>query len=93
MKKVYVVLGHYLSKNTSNESYSILGKYSIKSTLEKAREELKLTKAEILEEYEQNGLDINNLIIKETADSLKIIYGCDDIETYKIEERFIDLED
>ena len=94
MKKVYVVLGHYLSNSTSNESYSILGKYSIKSTLEKAQEELKLIKKEIIADYvDYNGLDINNLDIKETANSLEIVYGNEDIEEYKIEERFIDLED
>ena len=93
-KKVYVVLGHYLSNSTSNESYSILGKYSIKSTLEKAQEELKLIKKEIIADYvDYNGLDINNLDIKETANSLEIVYGNEDIEEYKIEERFIDLED
>ena len=94
MKKVYVVLGHYLSNNTSNNSYSILSEYSIKSTLEKAQEELKLIKNEIIADYvEYNGLDINNLDIKETANGLKIIYGNEDVEEYIIEERFIDLED
>ena len=94
MKKVYVVLGHYLSNSTSNNSYSILSEYSIKSTLEKAQEELKLIKNEIIADYvEYNGLDINNLDIKETANGLEIIYGNEDVEEYKIEERFIDLED
>ena len=94
MKKVYVVLGHYLSNSTSNNSYSILSEYSIKSTLEKAQEELKLIKKEIIADYvDYNGLDINNLDIEETANGLKIVYGNEDIEEYKIEERFIDLED
>ena len=93
-KKVYVILGHYSNNNTRNSSYSILGAYSIKSTLKKAQYELKLIKKEIIADYaDYNGLDINNLEIKETANDLKIIYGNGDVEEYIIEERFIDLKD
>lgn len=93
-KKVYVVLGHYCNNNTRNSSFPFLSAYSIKSTLKKAQYELKLIKKEIIADYaDYNGLDINNLEIKETANDLKIIYGNGDVEEYIIEERFIDLKD
>lgn len=93
-KKIYVVLGHYCNNNTRNSSYSILSAYSIKSTLKKAQYELKLIKKEIIDDYaDYEGLDINNLTIKETTNDLKIIYGNGDVEEYIIEERFIDLKD
>ena len=93
-QKVYVVLGHYSSNNTNNKSYAFLSEYSIKSTLKKAQYELKLIKKEIIADYaDYNGLDINNLKIKEEPNYLKIIYGNGDVEEYIIEERLIDLKD
>ena len=87
--KVYVVVGHYLSYE--DESYSILSKYAVKSTLEKAQKELIAIKEEIIENYENSGCDISWLDFKETETSLKVIYGNEDEENYTIEERIVDL--
>ena len=86
--KVYVVVGFF----NGNDSYYILSRYGVKSTLEKAQEELKIIKREILEELENNNIDVNSIEIKENDTRLTIIYGNDDVELYQIEERELDYE-
>ena len=84
--KVYIVVGVFNGDNV----YSILSRYAVKSTLEDAKEELKLIEKEITSDYEDNGMSADWLTFKHGETSLKVIYGNDYEETYTIEERIID---
>lgn len=85
--KVYVVVGLY----NGDEMSTLLSQYGVKSTLEKAKEELQIIKKETLEQIKNN--DCLNAEIIESELSLHIIYDNDDEEIYNIEERVIDYEE
>lgn len=83
--KVYVVVGVY----SGDEISTILSNYGVKSTLEKAKEELQIIKQETLRDCEESGI---NAEIIESELGLRIIYDNDDEEIYNIEERVVDYE-
>ena len=83
--KVYVVVGLY----SGDEISTILSNYGVKSTLRRAKKELKLIKEETLRDCEENGI---NAKIIESELGLRIIYDNDDEEIYNIEERVVDYE-
>ena len=83
--KVYVVVGLY----SGDEISTILSNYGVKSTLRRAKKELKLIKEETLRDCEENGI---NAKIIESEVGLRIIYDNDDEEIYNIEERVVDYE-
>ena len=83
--KVYVVVGLY----SGDEISTILSNYGVKSTLRRAKKELKLIKEETLRDCEENGI---NAKIIESELGLRIIYDNDDEELYNIEERVVDYE-
>lgn len=83
--KVYVVVGVY----SGDEISTILSNYGVKSTLRRAKKELKLIKEETLRDCEENGI---NAEIIESDLGLRIIYDNDDEEIYNIEERVVDYE-
>lgn len=85
--KVYVIVGCH---SVSCDIYSSVSKYGVKSTLKDAQKELEIIKQETIDEYEENGLDADNLDIRQCADELVIIYGNDDFEKYTIHEIEID---
>ena len=84
--KVYVVVGVY----SGDEISTILSNYGVKSTLEKAKEELHIIKQETLEQIKDN--DCLDAEIIESELGLRIIYDNDDEEIYNIEERVVDYE-
>ena len=84
--KVYVVVGVY----SGDEISTILSNYVVKSTLEKAKEELQIIKQETLEQIKDN--DCLDAEIIESELGLRIIYDNDDEEIYNIEERVVDYE-
>ena len=84
--KVYVVVGVY----SGDEISTILSNYGVKSTLEKAKEELQIIKQETLEQIKDN--DCLDAEIIEIELGLRIIYDNDDEEIYNIEERVVDYE-
>ena len=84
--KVYVVVGVY----SGDEISTILSNYGVKSTLEKAKEELQIIKQETLEQIKDN--DCLDAEIIESELGLHIIYDNDDEEIYNIEERVVDYE-
>ena len=84
--KVYVVVSVY----SGDEISTILSNYGVKSTLEKAKEELHIIKQETLEQIKDN--DCLDAEIIESELGLRIIYDNDDEEIYNIEERVVDYE-
>jgi hypothetical protein len=70
--KVYVVVGVY----SGDEISTILSNYGVKSTLEKAKEELQIIKQETLEQIKDN--DCLDAEIIESELGLRIIYDNDD---------------
>lgn len=84
--KVYIVVGVY----SGDEIGTLLSQYGVKSTLEKAKEELQIIKQETLEQIKND--DCLNAEIIESELGLRIIYDNDDEEIYNIEERVIDYE-
>lgn len=84
--KVYIIVGVY----NGDSVYSIMSRYCVKSTLEDAKEELKLIEKEIIDMYKDNNMNEDWLTFKYGDRSLKVIYGNDDEEIYTIEERIID---
>lgn len=85
-KKVYIITGAYLCSDDLGVN---LSNYCVKSTLEKAKEELRLIKKETIEDLEENDVDYD---LVETEKCLKFYYDNDDIDIYEIFERNIDEE-
>lgn len=83
MNKVYIVVGTLLG----NEVYSVISKYGVKSTMEKAQKELEIVKNEILENEKDRTMEI-----KEKNNGFEVIYDNDDLEIWQILERVVDDE-
>lgn len=83
MNKVYIVVGTMLG----NEVYSVISKYGVKSTMEKAQKELEIVKNEILENEKDRIMEI-----KEKNNGFEVIYDNDDLEIWQILERVVDDE-
>jgi len=83
MNKVYIVVGTMLQ----NEVYSVISKYGVKSTIEKAQKELEIVKNEILENEKDRTMEI-----KEKNNGFEVIYDNDDLEIWQILERVVDDE-
>ena len=83
MNKVYIVVGTMLQ----NEVYSVISKYGVKSTMEKAQKELEIVKNEILENEKDRIMEI-----KEKNNGFEVIYDNDDLEIWQILERVVDDE-
>lgn len=83
MNKVYIVVGTMLQ----NEVYSVISKYGVKSTMEKAQKELEIVKNEILENEKDRTMEI-----KEKNNGFEVIYDNDDLEIWQILERVVDDE-
>ena len=89
LKKVYVVIG--LIDNEGSTTFATLSEYGVKSTLEKAQQELNSIYNELLEEIKENGL---NIVEQERIDNkLTIEYDNGSYEEYIIVESYIDKEE
>lgn len=85
-KKVYIIASAVLG---GDDLCACVPTYSVKSTLEKAKEELENIKIELMEEYEYGNFEYE---VVETENSIKFYYDNGDIDVYEIFERNIDEE-